>query len=80
MTNPTAHYTRAARIDWQRLFLNLRQAEISTKVISRKVQMDPATIRRFERGEQIEPKFSQGLRALDLHLQVCGDKHLGLIP
>jgi hypothetical protein len=76
----TAHsYTRAATVDWQQLFLNLRAADLPTKVISRKVGLDPATIRRFQRGENLEPKWSQGLRALDLHLQLCAEKHEGLI-
>ncbi len=37
--------------------------------------MDDRTIHRLQRGEIAEPKFSQGLALLDLHVKWCAEKH-----
>ena len=63
------------KIDWQRLLLNLRQAKLSLSAVSKICHIDPATVGHLSRCETREPKFSQGLALLDLHLQICPDKH-----
>lgn len=67
------------KVDWQQVFLNLRSADMPANVVGRKVGMDPATLRKFQRGEIAEPRWSQGLKALDLHLVLCPEKHKALI-
>ena len=66
-------------INWQTCFLNIRAAGISTRALSKRIHMDPTTVQHFYRGELREPKFSQGLAALDMHLAVCPDKHHELV-
>ncbi len=62
-------------IDWQKLILNLRSAGLSTLMVSKRANMDAQTVTRFARGELKEPRFSQGLALLDLHLIACPEKH-----
>jgi len=40
--------------------------------------MDEGTLCRLARGETLEPKFTAGVLLLDLHLQLCADRHAGL--
>ena len=62
-------------IDWQRLVLNLKSAGFSCEWIGRKIRMDPAQIRRLGNGVKKEPTFSQGLELLNVHADLCPDKH-----
>lgn len=63
-------------VDWQPIFLNLRRAGVSANTIKRRVGMDIRTVSRFQRGELVEPKFSQGLEILKLHAALCPEAHM----
>ena len=63
------------KIDWQKLLLNLKSAGVSYSTAARRSGLDPATTGKLVRQEIREPKFSAGLALLDLHLQICPDKH-----
>lgn len=62
-------------IDWQRLLLNLRSSYKPLAKVADEVGADEGTLRRLARGDTKEPKFSVGLRLLDLHYDQCGDRH-----
>ena len=62
-------------LDWQAVVLNIRSAGLSVTAQARRVGMAPQTLRHFARGECSEPRFSQGLKLLDLHHQHCPEKH-----
>lgn len=66
-------------INWQACALNIRQAGISLARAADRCGMDQATLQRLARGEIREPRFSQGVKLLDLHLDLCGDKHKELL-
>lgn len=61
-------------IDWSKVVLNLR-TQFPLNYVSRKVKADVRSLGRLSRGEIKEPKFSQGLALLDLHLDACPDRH-----
>ncbi len=62
-------------IDWQTVTLNLRAAGCPLAKIKSGARMDDRTIHRLQRGEIAEPRFSQGLALLDLHVKWCAEKH-----
>lgn len=62
-------------IDWQKVVLNLRTAGCTTNAIIRRANMAGSTIRHLARGEIKEPRFSQGMKLLDMHSSFCPDKH-----
>ena len=64
-------------VNWQQCALNLRRV-MPLRRIARKVSMDEGTLCRLARGETLEPKFTAGVLLLDLHLQLCADRHAGL--
>lgn len=61
-------------IDWQKVVLNLRRHG-SLETIARRVGSDGRHLRRLARGEVEQPRFNTGVRLLDLHLDLCGDRH-----
>jgi hypothetical protein len=65
-------------INWQQCALNLR-GTMPLSRIAKKVNMDADTLRRLARGETQEPKFMAGVLLLDLHCQLCADRHAGLM-
>ena len=64
-----------ADIDWQVVTLNLRAAGCPLAKIKAGAGMDDRTIHRLQRGEIEEPRFSQGIRLLDLHQKWCPERH-----
>lgn len=62
-------------IDWQRICLNLQAKYKPLAKVATEIGADAATLRRLARGETKEPKFSTGLRLLDLHYDQCSDRH-----
>lgn len=62
-------------IDWQLVILNLRNAGLTYAAISEKVGIDAQTIGHLARCEVYEPKFSKGLALLNLHYDLCKQKH-----
>lgn len=61
--------------NWQQIILNLRGAGLTYKVISEKIGLDAQSIGHMARMEVYEPKFSKGLALLNLHYDVCPEKH-----
>jgi len=62
-------------IDWQSITLHLRSSRGSMKNLARLVDSCPQTISRLERGETVEPKFSIGVKLLDLHSDDFPEQH-----
>lgn len=66
-------------IDWQQLALNLRGHQSLTS-LSIKHGWNKAYLCELARFQIREPKFSDGLKLLNIHLDLCGiDKHKDLI-
>lgn len=61
-------------IDWQQVCLNLRRHKHLAKV-ARLVECDEATLNRIARGETKSVKFETGLKLLDLHFDLCPERH-----
>jgi hypothetical protein len=63
-------------LDWQRIALNIRRAGVSPTAQAKRIGMDPSTVLRYSRGElTLPPRFDRALDWLDLHAQLCPDKH-----
>lgn len=65
-------------IDWQQLVLNLRRHQ-SLSQVGRELNMDAAMLRRLARGETSEPRLSEALQLLNLHLDLCPERHPALL-
>ena len=55
-------------INWQRVCLNLRRHY-------RPLSSDWRHLNRLARGEVDQPRFLTGVRLLDLHADIMGDRH-----
>lgn len=64
-----------ARIDWQRVCLNLRTHYGPLSRVATEVGADAMTLQRMARGETSEPKFAAGVQLLDLHYAYCRELH-----
>ena len=62
-------------IDWSKVVLSLRSHGLSAAAVSRKVNADKKTIARLANGDVAEPKFSAGVALINLHYDVCQDRH-----
>jgi hypothetical protein len=62
-------------INWQRVTLNLRKSCGSLSQVHRRTGVDVQHLRRLARGEVKDPRFTAGVRLLDLHLDVCPNEH-----
>lgn len=62
-------------IDWQQVALNLQNQYRPLSHVAKEVGSDWRHLCRLARGEVREPKFSVGMRLLDLHLDHCPDRH-----
>lgn len=60
------------RVDWQRLALDLRSVGVPHVQASRLIGEHPGFVAQLARGEVAEPKFSQGVALLNLHVDRCG--------
>lgn len=60
------------RVDWQRLALNLRSVGVPHIQASKAIGEHPGFVAQIARGEINEPKFSQGVALLNLHVDRCG--------
>ena len=68
-------------INWQRAALNIRQSGMSLQAASKQIGANKNALAQLARGEINEPKFSQGIAILDLHVDLCGvnmTRELGL--
>jgi hypothetical protein len=62
-------------IDWQTVLLNLRNRYKPLAQVAAEVGADEGTLCRLARGDTCEPKFSTGVKLLDLHLDNCPMLH-----
>jgi hypothetical protein len=62
-------------IDWQQVCLNLRQHHGNLHRVAKLTQLDERHLQRLARGEVKEPRFNSGVRLLDLHYDVMGERH-----
>lgn len=62
-------------VDWSLIVTNLRGAGMSARGIARKCGTSAQTVSMLQQGTQVEPKFSQGMKLLDLHYALCPDRH-----
>ena len=62
------------RIDWIRVALNIRAAGVPLERASKKCGRDHSWLGHVSRGEVTRIEFHDGLKLLDLHLQVCGEE------
>ncbi len=63
------------KIDFQRVILNLRNAGLTYEAIAKKCNIDAQNIGHYARYEAYEPKLSKAIALLDLHYDMCPDKH-----
>lgn len=62
------------RVDWQRAAMNIR-GHVSLAKASKMIGEHPGFLAWIARGEATtEPKFSVGLKVLDLHTELCGEQ------
>ena len=73
-----AERTRAL-IDWQQVTLNLRSHYKPLAAVAPEVGSDWRVLNRLARGETLEPKFSVGIRLLDLHYTHCHQDHTTIV-
>ena len=59
-------------INWQRCVLNIRQFGMPLRTAAIKIGRNEQWMYRFANGSAKEPFFSDGLKPLDLHEQLCG--------
>ena len=62
-------------IDWQKVVLNLRSNYGPLSRIGRELSIKDVHLQRLARGEVTEPRFNSGVKLLDLHYDVMGDRH-----
>jgi len=61
-------------IDWQRVTLNLRRVRpLST--VAKQIGSNERHLNRLARGEVDQPRFNTGVALLDLHFDLCRDRH-----
>ena len=63
-----------AMINWQRVAMNLSR-HMSLETAAKRTRLNADHLRRLYRGEVEEPRFNSGVRLLDLHLDVCPERH-----
>ena len=59
-------------IDWVQLALNIRAAGLPLRRADARIGRHLDFVGKIARGEIQEPKFSDGLALLNLHVDVCG--------
>ena len=68
------------KVNWERLALNIRAAGVPLVKASKQIGEHHGFVAQLARGEVLEPKFSQGMALLNLHVDVCGEeKTAGLL-
>ena len=66
-------------IDWPLLTSNLRRQYGSLEKAARVIGMNAETLRKLNRGEVREPRFSHGMMLLDAHWDACPEQHQRLL-
>jgi len=62
-------------IDWPMIILRIRSKEGNLETLARSINSCPVHLRRISRNEVKEPKFSIGVKLLDLHSDHFPEKH-----
>jgi hypothetical protein len=62
-------------IDWQKVTLNLRRHYKPLATVAKEVGSDERHLNRLARGEVMQPRFNTGVKLLDLHSDVCPERH-----
>jgi len=62
-------------IDWQRITLDLRRHMPCREIDRRHLGRHLDYTAKIARGEITEPKYSDGVKLLELHQQFCGVSH-----
>ena len=70
-----AQWIYSMKINWHTVIMNLRKAGLTYEAISKKCNIDSQVIGHLSRYEVTEPKFSTGQSLLNLHFDVCKNKH-----
>lgn len=65
-------------VDWMMICINLRRIK-PLAAIGREIGSEEKTLNRLARGEVKEPRFSLGIKLLDLHYDLCPDRHNEMI-
>jgi hypothetical protein len=65
-------------IDWQDITNNIRHHYKPLSTVAKEVGSDWRHLNRLARGEVNQPRFDVGVRLLDLHYDVCPEKHKGI--
>jgi hypothetical protein len=62
-------------INWQTVTLNLRRHYKPLSQVAKEIGSDWKHLNRLARGEVMQPRFNTGVKLLDLHSDVCPDRH-----
>lgn len=62
-------------IDWYRVMINLRARYGPISRVAKEVGASEQHLGRLARGEVGEPKYSIGIKLLDIHFDVMGSRH-----
>ena len=62
-------------IDWQKVCLNLRSNYKPLATGAREIGAKDKHLCDLARGEVMQPRFLTGVKLLDLHYDVMGDRH-----
>ena len=65
----------AIMINWQDVLLNLQNQYKALETVAKEVGASGPVLRQIARGETKEPKFSVGVKLLDLHFEHCSPRH-----
>ncbi len=60
------------KVNWQRLALDLRGAGLPLVLAAKAIGAHPGYVAQIARGEIAEPKFSDGVALLNLHVDKLG--------
>lgn len=62
-------------IDWSKVVTNLRAAGMSARGIAKRCRMEAQTVSHLQNGYTKDPRWTQALALLDIHADVCRDRH-----
>lgn len=63
------------KIDWIRVCLNIRSAGTPLSKAAKLIGSDWQHLNRLARGDVNSPRWDTGIKLLDLHFDLCPEKH-----
>lgn len=63
------------KIDWQKVCLNIRSAGVPLSRAAKLCGSDWQHLNRLARGEVENPRWPTAIALLDLHYDICNEKH-----